>query len=142
MENAEMISEMKGFTARALLIGCACVVKSDLTPGQIEKFEIYMPEALQLKDPESGEVLFSVSVNDGPGCITEDGAVYSHTATADGKATITLVIDPDMEDKVSGVRDRIGHSLGMLDALEKQMAARLPALAEKEKKTWELFMEL
>ena len=142
MENENMISEMIGTEARALLMGCACVVKSMLTPEEIEKFCIYHPEALVMKN-EAGEEVFKIDL-DGeiPGCITKEAAVFSKVKTVDGKATITVIIDPECEDRKTALLETVGPGLRVLDEMERQLVKMLPDLAEEEKKAWEMFAQL
>ena len=115
---------------RATIMGCACVITSGLTVEQIEDFRKYLPEALKLTDEMSGEGVFSIDLDDGPGCITEEKAVFIRTRTPDGKATITVVLDPEIEDKRETVRDKIGASLVALNRLEEQLLGKLDELGE------------
>ena len=143
MENNEnMVADMNTTGARALLMGCACVVKSMLTPEQIEKFCIYDPEAL-VKKNEAGEAVFRIDL-DGelPGSITPERAVFSKVKTTDGKATITVIIDPECEDRKAALMETVGPGLRQLEEMEPQLLAKLPDLAEKEKQAWDLFSQL
>lgn len=143
MENREnMFTEMNMTGARALLMGCACVVKSLLTPEQIEKYCIYDPEAL-VKKNEAGEVVFRIDLNgELPGSITPEGAVFSKVKTTDGKATITVIIDPECEDRKAALMETVGPGLRRLEEMEPKLLAKLPDLAEKEKQAWDLFAQL
>ena len=142
MENENMVSEMTLSGPRALLMGCACVVKSRLTPGEIEKFCIYNPEALVMKN-DQGEEIFRIDLDDEtPGCITREAAVFSKVTTEEGKATITVLIDPECEDKKKAIMESVGPGLRLLEVLEQQLVAKLPGLADEEKKAWELFTQL
>ena len=115
---------------KALVMGCACVVVSSLTPQEIDRFNRYDPDALVLR--QEGEPVFSIRMDDGPGSLLEDAANYSRTVSADGKATITILLDPDAEDKAALVRKNVGASLLKLDELEKQIAGRIEHLQEME----------
>ena len=142
MDNENMVAEMDMARSRALLMGCACVVRSMLTPKQIEKFCIYMPEAL-VKRNEAGEEVFRIDL-DGelPGSVTPDAAVFSKVTTVDGKATVTILIDPECEDKKRVVMEKIGQGLRHLEEMEPRLLALLPELAEKERKAWDMFAQL
>ena len=142
MDNENTVTEMNMTGARALLMGCACVVRSMLTPEQIEKFCIYDPEAL-VKTNSAGEEIFRIDL-DGelPGSITPERAVFSKVKTTDGKATITVMIDPECVDRKAAVMEIVGPGLRQLEEMEPQLLARLPELAEKEKHAWDLFAQL
>lgn len=133
MEKESFVSEMNSTGARALILGCACVVRSKLTPGQIEKFSIYRPEALKLKDT-AGNTVFTLDVGDGGGSLTPEGAVFSRATTADGKATITILTDPECENRKEAVLSAIGIGFTLLDGLEKQLLTKLPDLEKEAEK--------
>ncbi len=118
---------------RAVILGCACVINSRLTVEQYEQFRRYHPEALKLVD-EDDRVLFSVDLDDGPGHIRQEEACFSRTRTPDGKATITVVIDPEIEDKAETVRDRFAAALLHLDELEEHLLEKVGELEEEVKK--------
>lgn len=141
MKEESMIAEMNSTGARALILGCACVVRSRLTPGQIEKFSIYRPEALKLKDA-AGNTVFTLDVGDGGGSLTPEGAVYSRATTADGKATITILTDPECENRKEAVLSAIGIGFALLDGLEEQLLAMLPDLEKEAEKAWDFIDQL
>lgn len=116
---------------RAVVMGCACVITSRLTVEQIEKFKRYMPEMFVMVD-EEGETVFTLDIDsETPGMLSKDKAVYSTTKTPDGKATITIVIDPDAEDKAELVKKHFGTPLLMLDEIENALLSCQDALDEK-----------
>ena len=117
---------------KAVVMGCACVIISDLTPEELDNFKKYMPEALTLVDPDSPDSSFSLDIDDGPGHIADTMAAYSRVKSADGKATITVIIDPDADDVLELVQDTIGPSLLKLDKLEKKLLDQREQLAETE----------
>ena len=112
------------------LMGCACVVVSSLEPEQIERYMWLDPEALTMTD-DSGNG-FRISVDDGPGRLEGDEAVFSRVKTAEGKATITILLDPDIEDKKKAVLKDLGPALLKLDELEKRLLGRENRLQEME----------
>ncbi len=116
---------------RATILGCACVVVSKLTPDQIEDFRKYMPEKLQLTDEASGEVIFAIDIDEGPGSLLPDKATYSRTKTSDGLATITIILDPECENKLDLIRERIGQALFFLDKLENRVQESCEMLKNK-----------
>lgn len=120
--------------SKATIMGCACVIFSSLTPDEIKRYKSYHPEALRMIDEDSGEPVFSIDLDSKkPGSLTEDGAVFSTVTSADGKATITILIDPECEDRVSLVEAQIGGALLKLSELENQLVEKLPTLEEEQK---------
>ena len=118
---------------RAIVMGCACVITSRLTVKQIENFKRYMPEMLVMVD-EEGKSVFTIDISHEAGCLEDDKAVYSSTKTPDGKATITVVIDPDAEDKVELVKKHFGVALLRLEEIEKGLLSCLDNLNEEIQK--------
>ena len=141
MKKESMISEMTAAGARALIAGCACIIRSKLTPEEIEKFSIYHPEALKMAD-EDGNVIFTLDVDEGPGCMTREGAVFSRATTSDGKATITILIDPECEDRKGKVLEAVGPGFSLLDELEEHLLAMLPELEKEAEKAWDFIDQL
>ena len=111
---------------KVIVMGCACVVISSLEPEQIERYDKFAPEALTMDG-------FTISLDEEqPGCLNSDGATYSKTKSADGKATITILLDPAVEDKGELVQEKIGPMLLKLDELEKQILERNDDFREKD----------
>ena len=119
---------MEKMTKRVIVMGCACVITSFLTVEQIENFRKYLPEALKLTDETSGREVCSIELDDGPGSIVDGKVTFSRTKTPDGMASITLLLDPEIEDKAEMVKTQIGASLIALDRLETLLLERLKEL--------------
>ncbi len=117
---------------KAVVMGCACVIFSSLTPDEIKRFKTFHPEALNAVDDE-GDTSFSIDIDDGPGQITSEGATFSRVTSANGKATITILIDPEIDDPMNTVKERIGGPLMSLIEIEEQLTEMLPKLDEEEK---------
>ena len=118
---------------KALVAGCACVVFSVLTPEEIDRFKQYQPEALKLIDENNPEDVFTLDIDDGPGHVEETEAVYSRTKSADGKATITILLDPDEENKLGLAQKKIGRMLVKLQKLEEKLLESTEVVAELER---------
>ena len=118
---------------RAVVMGCACVITSRLTVEQIENFKRYMPETLIMVD-EEGKAVFTVDIGDAAGSLEENKAVYSNTKAPDGKATITIVIDPDAEDKPGLIKKHFGAALLRLEEIEQVMLSNMDDLNDVIKK--------
>lgn len=122
----------KNNAAKAQIIGSAAVITSDLTPDQIKTVKKYHPEALTLYDEEE-EPIFAVDVEeDSTGSINACGAVFGSAVNADGKATITCVIDPALSKE--DLLDKLGRPILKLTELEKNM----PDVLDKVKSEVEL----
>ena len=117
---------------KALVAGCACVVFSVLTPEENDRFKQYQPEALKLIDENNPEDVFTLDIDDGPGHVEETEAVYSRTKSADGKATITILLDPDEENKLGLAQKKIGRMLVKLQKLEEKLLESTEVVAELE----------
>ena len=128
MENGNEISEMKATNGRGFIMGCACVITSDLTPEQIRMYQKYRPESLVLADGNSGEEIFRLDMDDSPGMLNSDQAVLSRVTTAEGKATITIVFDPAIEDRTETFLERCGTGLTRLIELERRLTENLEEL--------------
>ena len=122
----------KDNAAQAVIIGSSCVIKSALTPDEIKQLKKLSPESLILTD-EDGEPIFALDIDEStPGDINKIGACFGNATSADGKATITIVLDPTAENPVELVYEKLGTALSYLDEMETQLADVLPSLAEKE----------
>lgn len=117
---------------RAVVMGCACIVTSRFTVEELEKFHNYLPDALVLKG-DSGEELYKIEIQEeiSGGCILEDHICYSRAKTPEGKATVTLLIDPEAEDKAVVIGEAFGPALLLLEKLEQQLLSRVAELEEK-----------
>ncbi len=108
--------------AKVIIAGNACVLFSDLKLDDIKELRQNHPEALSLKDG-MGQTILTVDLDqDSAGQATGNQVVFGPTASREGKATITLLIDPEEEDFVGMVRDKIGNSLMKLTELENKIA--------------------
>ena len=119
---------------KVIVAGCACVVFSELTPEKIERFKRYQPDALTMCDESNPENTFTMDIDDGPGKLEDSTAVFSRTKSVEGKATITILLDPEEEDKPAMVQQNLGPALLRLRELEAALLTRMDGLAEAEKK--------
>lgn len=118
VDKVRMSSIVKADNAvEVTLAGAAVVVKSRYKLDQWQKALKYDPD-LGLYDEETGESFFKVFIEDGPGSLNDNGAVFSGVAAEDGKAEITIVTDPCEEDKRTLIKDRLGYALINLKTLE------------------------
>ncbi len=126
---------------RAVVMGCACVIFSSLTPDEIKRFKALHPEALKMEKEKAG-ASFYIDLDDGPGKLVPEGAVYSRITSDAGKATITIVIDPDVDDPLHLTREKLAGPLMNLIELEKHLTELLPQLEEEEKTVSQLITRM
>lgn len=119
--------------AQAIIVGSSCVVKSTLTPADIKRIKKFHPEALVMED-EDGDPVFAIDIDEEmPGSINNNGACFGNATSSDGKATITIVLDPAAENTEDLVYDRLGRALMYLKDMEEQLAEALPELDTEER---------
>lgn len=119
--------------AQAIVVGSSCVVKSTLTPEDIKRIKKFHPEALVMED-EDGDPVFAIDIDETmPGSINNNGACFGGATSTDGKATITIVLDPEAEDTTELVYERLGRALMHLKDMEEQITEALPELETEER---------
>lgn len=119
--------------AQAIVVGSSCVIKSTLTPADIKRIKKFHPEALVMED-EDGDPVFAIDIDEtGPGSINENGACFGNAVSTDGKATITVVIEPTVENPIDLVYERLGRALLCLKDMEEQLAETIPDLETEER---------
>lgn len=132
----------KDNAAQAIIVGSSCVVKSALTPDEIKQLKKLHPEALVMTD-EDGEPMFAIDIDEeSPGSINSVGACFGNATSADGKATITIVLDPTLENPVDVVYEKLGTALSYLKDMEEQLAEVIPTLAEEEARVKEMIIKM
>ena len=117
--------------AKAIVLGCVCVVISSLTPEDVDRYKAYDPEALILRNG-TGEETFRLAIDDGPGSLMNSCALLSRVTNAEGKATITILLDPKAEDHAALVQENLGIALIRLRELEMRLLEKKDELQEKE----------
>ena len=125
--------------SNAKVMGCACVITSGFTAEEIANFRNYLPDALCLKDEKDHDI-FRIGLDDdgNPGSIHQDHILFCKEKVPEGKATVTLIVDPSIEDKVGLIRERMGLALIRLESLEKQMRENMSRMQENMRKAEEL----
>lgn len=112
--------------AEATVMGNACVITSSVDLADYELVKKYRPEALVLYKGEGSdkEPVYAVGLTKvSAGSMNSQGATFGPTASAEGKATITLLIDPDEDDVKQMLEDKIGAGLLKLGQIEDSIAA-------------------
>lgn len=122
-EQPEHAGETAG--VKAIISGSACVVFSSLTLEEIKELKRNHPEMLVLKD-DAGQAALTLDVEDQTaGKIDEYSVIFGPAVSREGKATITLLIDPKEDDTMGMIREEIGDALMKLSELENKIAVFL-----------------
>lgn len=111
--------------------GACAILVSDVALENWERVEKYAPEALKIID-EEGETLFKVKTTCGTGSVNEYGVCFGTYTNEGGKATVTVALDEEIEDKKAAVKDIMGAALLDLNSIEKELPQVLKDIAEKE----------
>lgn len=115
---------------KVYIMGRAAVIVSSVALKDWQLVEKYAPEALKVVD-EEGNTVFTVRTESGPGRCVKEGIVWGEAAEPDGKATITILIDDDIENRQEAVMDICGSALLDLMTIEKEMPNLLKEIREK-----------
>lgn len=127
---------------QATILGSSCVIKTALAPDDIKRVKKFHPEALVMDD-EDGDPVFAIDIDEeGPGSINEYGARFGNSVSSDGKATITVLLDPTAEDTESLVYEQIGSALRYLKEMEEHVVSILPELEAEEQETRSMITRL
>ena len=118
-------------TARIHILGAAAVVVSAVKLEDWKLAEKYAPEKLRKLD-ENGEPVFRVMTSGGTGSISQYGIVWGNYPTEEGYATVTLMIEEDVENKKEAVMDVAGSALLDLIGMEKEMPEVIKRIHEKK----------
>lgn len=114
--------------ASAMIAGGAVVITSALKRSDIELVKKYRKNALTLFEGEGKdkEPVFCIDLTENSaGHINNNGVTFGPTASADGNATVTLIVDPDIEDVAEFFADKYGSALLQLQKLEETIPAQL-----------------
>lgn len=113
--------------------GQAVVITSSMTLDNIKTIGKYRPNALQLKDAENKEVIFSVGIAKGKGSINKYGAEFDGvTYNSEGKAVITLDM-PEVKGNVAeSIAEYVGAAILNLNKLEAQLPAVINEIATEK----------
>ena len=111
--------------------GASAVLVSDVTLEDLKRVEKYAPDMLKLID-EEGDVAFKVQTDEGTGSANKYGVCFGSYTNEGGKATVTVLLDDEIEDKVAAVRDIMGSALLDLNEIEKEIPGVLEEIAAKE----------
>lgn len=112
-----LLNVVKADNAAAIKVaGKAVVVESAFSPDAIKLVAKHRPKALSLF--EDKEEVFKVTIGAGSGDISQWGAVYGAATTADGKATITMLMPDGVTDPKAWVADKVSTAILKLKKVE------------------------
>ena len=110
--------------AKVVVTGAAAVLTSEVKLEDWKRVEEFAPDGLRIEDEDSGDILFKVATSDGPGSVNEYGVLFG--------STVTVLLDPEEEDKMALVRKNIGPALLDLNLIEAEIPSLLEEIAKKE----------
>ena len=111
--------------------GASAVLVSDVALEDWKRVEKYAPEMMKIVD-EDGDAVFKVQTCCGGGSVNEYGVCFGTHTNDGGKATVTVLLSSDVEDKTQAVKDIMGSALLDLNTIEKEIPDMLKEIAEKE----------
>jgi len=111
--------------------GASAILVSDVTLEDWERVQKYAPEALKIVD-EDGNAVFKVKTSEGAGSVNEYGVVFGTYMNDGGKATVTVLLGENVDDKKAAVKDIMGSALIDLNSIEKELPTILKDIDEKE----------
>lgn len=112
--------------------GASAVLVSDVALDDWKRVEKYAPEMLKIVEEETGDPLFKICCGEGGGSINEYGVCFGSYTNEGGKATVTVLLDDDIEDKTVAVKEIMGSALLDLNDIEKELPGVLKDIADKE----------
>ena len=119
--------------AQIVIAGASAVLTSSVKRSDWERIAKLSPESLAMEEEDSDEVVFRVGLDDGPGSANEYGVMFGSATNQEGKATVTILLDPEAEDKVELVRENVGQAILYLNELEKAVPEILENVDKMEK---------
>ena len=113
-------------TAKIYIMGAAAVIVSGVKLEDWKLVEKHAPETLIIVD-ETGEPIFKVMTAGGSGSMNKYGVVWGSYLSEEGNATVTILLDDEVENKKEAVMDVVGSAL--LDVIE--MEKKIPSIVEE-----------
>lgn len=120
-EKCYLLNVVKADNAAVVkIVGGACVIESSATLEEIKMLKKFRPNSLTLFEEKGGkkEPVFAVGLGNGAGSICEYGVSFGSVASADGRATVTLMIPEGTAEPKEWAEDRIGVSILHLNKIE------------------------
>ena len=118
---------------KVYIVGCVAVIVSTVALEDWRLVERYAPKKLTVVD-EDGNTVFTVRTDCGGGRCTHDELVWGEAADENGKATITILLDTDIDNKREAVMDICGSAILDLIEIEKEMPNFVKEIHEAQEK--------
>lgn len=119
--------------AKIYILGAAAVLVSGVKLKDWELVEKYASDHLKITD-ECGEISFFIQTASGGGSVTKEGVSWGSYTSAEGNATVTVLLDEDVENKKEAVMDIMGRALLRLLDIEKTLPEILEQIRTDETK--------
>ena len=120
-------------TAKIYIMGAAAVIVSGVKLEDWKLVEKYAPAALNIVD-EAGEPDYKVMTAGGPGSMNKYGVVWGSYLSVEGNATVTILLDDEVENKKEAVMDVVGSALLDVIEIEKEIPGIVEEIHENLKK--------
>ena len=118
--------------AHVEVLGATATLISDVKLEDWKRVEKYAPEALVIVEEESGDTLFKVKTCGGTGSANKYGVCFGAHTAGDGLATVTILLDEDIEDTLQAVKETVGTAVLDLSEIEKEIPTVLKDINDKE----------
>ena len=106
---------------RAIVNGATCVVYSSLKKDELKWIKAHYPDILRVIG-EDGQPSFEVTVDDTmPGSVEDNLVVFGAPVSAEGYATITILVDPEAENVEDLVMEKFREPLQHLAEIEESI---------------------
>ena len=112
--------------------GASAVLVSDVKLEDWKRVEKFAPEMLKIVEEETDEVVFKVKTSSGGGSVNEYGVCFGAYTNDGGKATVTVLLDDEIDDKVAAVKEIMGSALLDLNTIENEIPDVLKDIEDKE----------
>ena len=119
--------------AKIYILGAAAVLVSAIKLEDWKRVEKFSPEFLKVMD-ECGEVSFFIQTGEGGGSVMDEGITWGSYTSSEGYATVTVLLDADVEDKKEAVTGVMGKALLSLMSIEKALPEILDDIKVDETK--------
>jgi hypothetical protein len=120
--------------------GASAVLVSEVALADWQRVEKFNPEELVILNEEKEPIFKVVTACEGPGSVNEYGVCFGAYTNEGGKATVTVLLDEEIDDKREAVREIMGTALLTLNEIEQKIPELLEKIALKEAKIDELIM--
>ena len=119
--------------AKIYILGAAAVLISGVKLEDWKRVEKFAPDILKIMD-DSGDDSFRIQTGEGGGRVTEDAVSWGSYTSSEGYATVTVLLDEEIENKKEAVTDIMGKALLRVMSIEKALPEILDDIRADEMK--------